>query len=103
MEILMPKLPRYVVLLAFLFCFPTLVFGKAIYAAEVQGIRIVLTDEKCELSVVSNLPLKATWYQGDKVFTGCWGLMGDTVMSYFEQDRSVAAIPTSVFKKLQDV
>jgi hypothetical protein len=99
----MVKLPRYLVVLAFIFCFPTLAMGKAIYAAEVHGIRIVLTDEKCELSVVSNLPLKATWYQGDKAFTGCWGLMGDTVMGYFPEDRSVAAIPTHVFKKLQEV
>jgi hypothetical protein len=98
-----PKLPRYVKYLAVLFCFPTLVFGKGLYVAEVSNVRIILTDEPCELKVVSHLPLKATWTQDGKVFTGCWGVMDQTVMGYFEQDKSVAAMPVGLFKKLQEV
>jgi hypothetical protein len=99
----MPALPKYVFALAVLFCFPSMALAKGLYVAEVSNVRIILTDEPCELKVVSNLPLKATWTQDGKVFTGCWGVMGQIVMGYFVEDRSIAAIPVQVFQKLQEV
>jgi hypothetical protein len=95
-----PKIPRHLVAIALLFCFPTLVFAKPMFAAELEGVRIVLSDDKCELTVVSNLPYKATWTEKGQTYTGCWGVMGHNVAAYFEQDRTVAAIPVQVFKKL---
>jgi hypothetical protein len=98
-----PKLPRYVVILALLFCFPSMVLAKPMFAADLEGVRIVLTDDKCDLTVVANLPYKATWTEKGRTFTGCWGVMGQNVVAFFSEDKTVAAIPVQVFQKLQEV
>jgi hypothetical protein len=97
------KLPFWVVIFAYLVSWPAAVSAKAVFAAEVGTVNIVLHDEPCELKMVSNLPYKSTWHQDGKQFHGCWGVMGEHVGAYFVEDMSFAIIPVSVFKRLVGV
>lgn len=79
--------------------------AEPIYVASQGGIKITLYNDKCELSEVSNLPLKATWEEGGKLYQGCFALnpqMG-VVAAYFREDRSVAVIPSNVFQRVTGV
>jgi hypothetical protein len=99
----MIRLPKYLAALVLLFCFPTMLGAKPMFAADLEGVRIVLSDDKCDLTVVANLPYKATWEEKGKTYTGCWGVMGQNVVAFFSEDKTVAAIPLQVFRKLQEV
>ena len=74
------------------------------YMASSGDVTITLYTDKCELKEVSNLPYKATWQEGAKVFQGCFGINGEAgvVMFYFT-DKSVAAAPVGMFKPVQGV
>lgn len=77
-------------------------FAAPVYAAEADGVRIVLTDEKCTLKEVSNLPYKATWTEKGKTYNGCFTINqgAGVVVAYFVEDKSVAAIPMDAFKRV---
>ena len=93
---------RYFVLLLVLFCLPAQ--AVPIFAADEGGVRIVLTDEPCQLKTVSNLPLRATWEEKGKVYEGCWAPRPDmgVVVGYFS-DLTAVALPIPMFKKVQGV
>ena len=59
-----------------------------------DGARVVLHDDKCAVSAVTNRPYKATWEEKGQVFQGCWGARPDAgvVMFYFD-DKTVGIIP----------
>ena len=83
--------------------------GKALsaprFVATDGTTSITLHDEPCELKeVVTNLPYKATWVEGDKIIQGCWGawVNDQRVLAYFG-DKTVALIPFSVLSKVQGV
>lgn len=101
----MPKLPKYVLLIAVLFCFPTLVFADPLFAFEKDGIRLVLTNEKCALPEVTNLPYRVTWTQDGQTVEGCWGVSFDRarVNAYFVSDRTVVSFPPQMFTKVVGV
>ena len=98
------KLPRWFWILAFLVCWPTLLFAQPLYSADAQGIHIVLTDEPCQLKTIANLPYRVIWTQDGKTYEGCFGARQDyeAVVAYFS-DFSVALIPFNAFKKLTPV
>lgn len=75
-------------------------FAKPIAAADVGGVIVTLTDEPCAVKEVSNLPHRATWAQGSKVFEGCWGVKHGAVVSYWREDRTVAVLPAQAFRAL---
>lgn len=68
-----------------------------------QGdVVITLHSEECALKEVSNLPRRATWTEGGKVYEGCFGVQPamEAVMMYFVGDKSVAVAPVSIFQKV---
>ena len=87
-----------------------LVIGGAVVVAHAEPVaearsettRIVLHSDKCALKEVANLPRRATWEEGGKVYEGCWGGRPDSgmVLAYFS-DRTVVAIPLQVFQALR--
>ena len=64
------------------------------YQVVADGARVVLHDDKCAVSAVTNLPYKATREEKGQVFQGCWGARPDAgiVMFYFD-DKTVGIIP----------
>jgi hypothetical protein len=42
------------------------------FSANVDSGKVVLHDDKCTLTEVTNLPFRAQWVEGNKVFEGCW-------------------------------
>jgi len=71
------------------------------YAANVQGVSIVLYDEPCKLDAVANMPHRATWTESGKTYEGCFHYFEhvNLIVAYFA-DKSVAPIPVEIFKPL---
>ena len=99
----MVKLPRWIVVLVFLTCWPAALLAAPHYAMEADGARIVLTDEPCKLDV-ENLKFRATWTEKGKTFEGCWGARVDTgvILGYFS-DKTVVALPIQAFTKVSGI
>ena len=83
-------------------------FAGGLHAAvvavgESDGVKISLTNEPCKLEVVSNLPFRATWEEKGVRYSGCWGASPlKVVMTYWQEDRSIAVIPIEFFRKVID-
>jgi hypothetical protein len=92
-------LPFWIVLLIIVTCWPVVVFGEPIAVGESNGVKVTLTNEKCAMTEVSNLPYRATWEEGGKSFEGCWGANGFAVMTYWA-DKTVAAMPRNMFARV---
>jgi hypothetical protein len=75
-----------------------------LYSAEVEGVRIVLTDEDCKLPAVANLKKRATWTEKGKTFEGCFGLHPQygVVIAYFS-DKHVVLIDPQAFVRVTGV
>jgi hypothetical protein len=100
------KLPRWVVLLIYLATWPSALLAEPIFAAETEGVRIVLYDEPCKFTqAVANLPYRATWTEKGKTYEGCFApnRNAGVVVAYFSEDKSVAAIPMDVFRKVTGI
>lgn len=100
----MVKLPLYVKWMVLFFCWPTLVLAEPLFQVEADGAKIVLTDEPCKLSAVSNLKYRAVWHEKGQAHEGCWAPRPDmgVVMSYWA-DKTVTAIPIHTFVKVTGV
>ena len=72
-----------------------------VFQAEVEGVKIVLTDEDCKLPAVSNLKRRATWTEKGKTFEGCFGghPAFPIVMAYFS-DKTVVVLPIEMFTRV---
>lgn len=72
--------------------------------AVVNSGRVVITvySESCALTeFVANLPKRATWKEGDKVFEGCAGVSPlGVAMFYFREDKSIAVVPIEMFERV---
>lgn len=79
------------------------VMAEPMAQASSNGVTIVLYTEPCKLDAVVNLPNRATWQEGSKVYEGCFGLnqMG-VVMLYFS-DKSVAVAPMDMFVRVTGI
>ena len=71
---------------------------------EKGGVKITLYSEACTLTdIVSNLPAKITWEEGDKLTEGCYTIgfpeFGYLVIIYF-MDKTVVLMPLMYFKPL---
>lgn len=75
--------------------------AEAVFAGEGQGVKIVVYDEPCKLTEVSNLPYRATWEENGKVTEGCIAPRPDAgvAVGYFA-DKTVALMPLQMFKRL---
>ena len=76
------------------------VHSKNMAQANVQNVRIVLTDEACSLKEVTNLPYRATWTQDGKTIEGCVGAFGGGFLAFYFADKTVAIVPSRVFVPL---
>lgn len=92
-----------------------LAIGGALYAgravaepiarASVNNGQVVILvhSEDCALTnVVSNLPKRATWNEGGKVYEGCVGIQSQAgvAMFYFADDKTVAIVPLQMFQRV---
>lgn len=81
--------------------YPKMARAEPVYQAVTGNVRRVLHDDACTLKEITNLPRRATWTEGGATFEGCWGARPEqgVVLAYFT-DKTVAAIPISVFVKV---
>lgn len=63
------------------------------------SVKVILTDEPCALSAIVNLGKRVTWAERGGVIEGCYGIGNGLVLCYFA-DRTVVAIPSSVFNRV---
>lgn len=70
-----------------------------------DGVRVVLTNEKCGSPKVINFPYRATWTEQGKTHNGCFALVLDRglVAAYFAYDRSLALIEMDLFKAIAPI
>jgi hypothetical protein len=82
----------------------TSAYAEPRFQVVANGARVVLFDDKCAVSAVTNLPYKATWEEKGKVYQGCWGARPEAgiVMFYFD-DRSVGIIPIQELTAIRGV
>lgn len=97
-------LPLWIAILAILFCWPSMALSAPMFAFEGQGVRIVLTDDKCEMSEVTNLPYRVTWTEKGKTTDGCWGIAFDRErVNILFADKTVVSFPPQAFTKVTGV
>lgn len=94
---------RYSRYLAALLLVSTEVFGQAdpLYEFSQGNVRIVVYKDQCRLKEVSNIPLRAVWYENGKEIEGCIGAKDDlgVVVAYFA-DKTIVVLPMQVFRKV---
>jgi hypothetical protein len=76
------------------------------FQANVEGVRIVLHSDKCELTAqITNLPFKAEWFQDGKVLQGCWKPPHPEVgtVDFYFADKTSFGMPAQIFKKVVGV
>jgi hypothetical protein len=91
-----------VLLLCIAVAWPTKAFAAPVYQAEVEGVKIVLTDEPCKLSAVENLQRRATWTEKGKTTEGCYGghPAFPIVLLYFA-DKTVVVLLIEMFTQVR--
>ena len=91
---------RTLLALALCYCVPA--YGEALYEAKgSDGVRVVAYSDACALrDVITNLPKRATWHDGSKVYEGCFGATNGLVIFYFA-DKTVVVLPTQAFTRVQ--
>jgi hypothetical protein len=79
------------------------VYGESMAQVETNGVRVVLTNEPCKLTSVTNLPYRSTWTEHGKTIEGCFGMFGNQMVGFYFEDKSVAVIPARAFSRLSGV
>jgi len=89
--------------LILLISFPA--FAEPVASARAGDITVILYNEPCNLPAVSNLPGRATWHEGGKVFEGCFGVASwaPVVMLFFGNDKTVVSYPAQAFKPVTNI
>ena len=80
--------------------YATSVQADVIAVANIEGVKISLLNDKCDLKEVSNLPYKATWVEDGRTYKGCWAANQGFVVGFFVDDKSVAVMPMRIFQKM---
>lgn len=68
--------------------------------AASEGTVVTLTDEKCALPAVANLPYRDTWSEKGAQYDGCFMVMEGVVVGYFS-DRTVVLMNGRAFRRAQ--
>ena len=90
-------------LFAFLALFASFAAAQP-YAILTEGASIVtLNDDKCTLPFLSGDYHTATWKEGSKTFTGCWGINSLGIVIIWTDDKAMSAIPGKHFKRAEDI
>lgn len=76
--------------------------AKPIVAAIQGDVTVTLTDEKCKLKAVSNMPNRAVWRDSKGLSEGCFQVRPEVglIVAYFD-DGAVALIPMAHFKPVE--
>ena len=75
--------------------------AEVIARATQGGLVVSLTDEKCTLAAVTNLPFRATWLEKGELTEGCYAVAeGAQVVAYFA-DKTVALMPGRDFRPMR--
>lgn len=86
------------ILLTLLFCALPALAGP-VASVSVQDVTVTLFDDACAIPYVTNLPMRATWVQGDKTFEGCFAVFPESAaIGMWFDDGSVAVVPAGVFR-----
>lgn len=80
--------------------YATSVHADVVAVANIEGVKITLLNDKCDLKEVSNLPYKATWIEDGRTYKGCWAANQGFVVGFFVDDKSVAVMPMRIFTKV---
>lgn len=76
-------------------------FAEPTHKAKGEGVEIVIYSEPCALKeVVQNLPQRATWHEGSKVYEGCGGFHPMGVALFYFTDKTVVPLPVSFFVRV---
>lgn len=98
---------KYLLLLAaVMFIFPSPLNAEPVLQTNLpDGTVITLHTDKCELKEVTNLDRRATWQDKAGSYEGCWrpSAFSPLFIFFFREDKTVADIPASVFKKVLGV
>ena len=97
--------PRLIVALLFvagLALFAGKVFAEPVAQASNGKVTVTVYSEKCtHPDHVTNLPNRATWKEGDKVFDGCGGIDRNLGIAIFWfTDVTVFVLPLQAFSPL---
>lgn len=79
--------------------------AEPVFSASVDGAKVVLHSEKCALAEITNLPFRAQWIEGNKVYEGCWTPphpQVGVVVAYFA-DKTAIGVPAQMFRKVVGV
>lgn len=76
--------------------------AKTLAVASHGGVSVHLTNEECRLDAVKNLPSRAIWNEGGKVFEGCYGLSDCGIVAYFD-DNTVVVMPVALFSASHEI
>lgn len=109
----MIRLPRYVMFIAVLFCWPTMVFGEPVaepeptYVANVGQNQLFILPEPCQLGGWFAKWRKARWLFNGQTFDACWKLereaTGGLVVKTVDDAGDTGSIPLAMFKQAQGV
>ena len=93
-----------------------LLFGLALFIAanasqaaniamldDRHGISITLTDEHCSIPAIDPQYYRATWEEHGKTTEGCWSVNGLRIVVLYFVDKTLAAMPVGMFKKLEEL
>ena len=81
------------------------VYAEPMAQASAGGVVITVYTEACtHPDHVTNLPKRATWKEGDKVYDGCAGAIPELgVAMFWFTDRTMAVVPLQMFAKVTGV
>lgn len=88
-------------LLGLLLVWAVSVTAEPTHKASGNGVEIVIHSEPCAMkSIVSNLPQRATWQEGTKIYEGCGGFHPMGVALFYFADKTVVPLPLSFFVRV---
>lgn len=105
----MVKLPKWLPVLVFFFCFPTMAGAEAApppFAAQLGQNRLVIYPEACTLGGWFAIWKKAQWFYNGKHYEACWRVQRDQQglsVKTVDSEGEVGSVPLTMFKAEQGV
>lgn len=92
----MCKMPRYLLILAVLFCFPSMLFAESLSREDANG-KLTLLDEPCKLGGWFDKWKAAKWFFKGKDYEACWSFQSQVVV-ILDSDGTISVAPPQTFK-----
>jgi len=99
------EFPLMMLLVVLLMAFVHKVHAAPVMQAAVNDVAIVLHDEACQIEAVGGEKyLRAQWITPNGAIEGCWGLIpvhpSFRVVVFYFMDKTIAAVPASMFTRV---